>query len=100
MKYNVNRMQVLSGIKAQDEMITESTQELLAEEKIRRIIREEIQAYLREQKAQQMNQGFANRSVATTMGFAGPGFSQQDHSNRNTSRGPGRTLGFAGPGFM
>ena len=48
MKYNVERMQVLSGIKSQNDVmvestpqvVTESTQDLLAEEKIRRIIRE------------------------------------------------------------
>jgi hypothetical protein len=100
MKYNVDRMQVLSGIKSQDNVMVESTQDLVAEEKIRLIIREEIQAYLYEQKAHQMNKGFANQSVARTMGFAGPGFSQQDPPAHTAPRGPGRTMGFPGPGFM
>tara|TARA_B100001123_G_C14494471_1_gene703761 strand:+ start:89 stop:421 length:333 start_codon:yes stop_codon:yes gene_type:complete len=110
MKYNVERMQVLSGIKSQNDVmvestpqvVTESTQDLLAEEKIRRIIREEIAAYLREQKAQQINTGFANGNLSTTMGFAGPGFQRpsQPQATQTPSKKWQPTLGFAGPGFM
>lgn len=109
MEFNVNRMQLLSGVKSRDDVMNESqktlneasTYDVLAEEKIRRIIREEIQAYLHERKAASMNHGFASGRLGTSMGFAGPGFNQHSpSSNRAVSRGPGRSFGFGGPGFM
>lgn len=100
MEYNVDRMQVLSGLKSRDNVLSESTQDMVLEEKIRRIIREEIQAYLHERKAKVANHGFANGNVSAVMGFAGPGFGPRNQTNRTVSRGPGRTFGFGGPGFM
>jgi len=110
MEFNVDRMQVLSGVKSKDEImseskkvINESTQDMLAEEKIRQLIREEIQAYLHERKSSSMNQGFTSGRLGPALGFSGPGFdSKPSSSNSNAAyaRGPGRSFGFGGPGFM
>ena len=81
-------------------VISESTQDILAEEKIRQMIREEIQAYLHERKATSMNHGFASGKIGAALGFSGPGLdSQPASSNRSYARGPGRTFGFGGPRF-
>ena len=108
MEFNMERMQVLSGIKPQNEIISESkkvinesTHDLLAEEKIRKMIREEIQAYLHERKATFMNRGFSTHNVGVALGFSDPAFDSKSSSpNRSYARGPGRSFGFGGPGFM
>lgn len=105
MNFNIDRLQVLSGIKDADNggarLISESTEhDNLTEQKIRQIIREEIKSYLNEQNATAMAKGFRGNNLTAAMGFAGPGFQPTNKKNRSFARGPGRAIGFGGPGFM
>ena len=101
MIFDSDRMQVLSGIGGNDNqsLLTESIDQL-AEQKIRRIIREEIKSYLSARQAQAAAAGFRKNNLTAAMGFAGPGFQPKNETNRSFARGPGGTIGFGGPGFM
>ena len=102
MLFNVDRLQILSGIGNNDSgsgLLMESGNPF-EEQKIRQIIREEIQAYLGERQLKSMASGFRKNNLTTAMGFAGPGFQPTPRENRSFARGPGRSFGFGGPGFM
>ena len=107
MKFDAARLSVLSGLKNNDstEALNESTKgKSINENKLRQMIREEIQAYMSAKMTRDENQlhkGLQDLNLVTAMGYlnATPPYTNS-RPNRSYSRGPGRTFGFGGPGFM
>ena len=91
MKLNVDRMAVLSGIENEDSSSklmtetldqgqTEQLNESVELDRLRQVIREEVQAVISEIRAEKdlksLNQAMNDKSVGAAMGFAGVGFGQ------------------------
>ena len=73
------------------------------ESKLRAVLRKEILSVLREelskQKDKEVTHGLKRKSLATSMGFGGYGFTPHNTTNRAAART--RTgVAFGGPGFM
>jgi hypothetical protein len=81
-------------------------EETVAEARLRRAIRREIQAVLGETRIEQSERNFKqarrDKSIASAMGWNNwaSGRVHSSRKNARTSRGPGRSVGFGGPGFM
>jgi hypothetical protein len=81
-------------------------EEPVAEARLRRAIRKEIQAVLGEASAtsdeQQFNRARRDKSVAASLGWGkwASGNVHRPRKNRVLSQGPGHAVGFGGPGFM
>jgi len=107
MKFDANRLSVLSGLEdvSKGKIMNESRKnKSLNENKLRKIIREEIQAYLNAKisgEEKQIDDGLRHLNLGRAMGYLNvtPPYAQQ-HVNKSFSRGPGRSFGFGGPGFM
>ena len=107
MKFDANRLSVLSGLKDSNskKLINESTvKRPVADSALRKMIREEIRAYMTTKNSKeedQMRDGLRNLNLTSALGYLNvtPPYAQKK-PNRSFSRGPGRTFGFGGPGFM
>jgi|TARA_Y100000310_G_scaffold275315_1_gene291798 hypothetical protein len=107
MKFTADRLSVLSGLmdSHSGQLINESTKKnRLNENALRKMIREEIQAYMSSKRTQDerlFRHGLQNLNLTSAMGYLNvtPPYATKQ-PNRAHSRGPGRTLGFGGPGFM
>lgn len=101
---NKQRWAQLSGLKAEEPLLMLEGNSPIYREDIAEIIREEMSIALAEMMQEKdmndINMSKVNKSVATAMGFSGPGFTNQTVKNRSVSRGAGGTIGFGGPGFM
>ena len=106
MKFSANRLSVLSGLEdsSSGKLINESTKKSsLNENALRKMIREEIEAYLSSREEKQSFKGLKDLDLTTAMGYlnATPPYARANtKSNRSFSRGPGRSFAFGGPGFM
>ena len=106
MEYDASRLAVLSGLgNPKPKMINESVQKCtLKENALRKMIREEIQAYLsiKDVKDEKHTEnGLHDLNLTSAMGYLNvtPPYAQKK-SNRSYARGPGRSFAFGGPGFM
>tara|TARA_Y100000588_G_C14142954_1_gene876970 strand:- start:620 stop:1123 length:504 start_codon:yes stop_codon:yes gene_type:complete len=83
---------------------TEDAEAMAVEEsRLRDLIRKEVGLVIKEVMAQkeeeQIKSARRSKSVAVSMGFAGPGFGGQPSRKTDTARGIGGQRGFKGPGF-
>lgn len=101
MNFDPKRMLVLSGLadSSEPEVLTESINtsntQVLVENEIRKIVREEIAAFLEDKNEKALTSAFSSRNLTGAM-F--PSY-QPKSSVQTPTRGPGRSLGFLGPGF-
>jgi hypothetical protein len=76
----------------------------LEESRLRKVIRKEIAAMLREMQEaddlQSIQAARQTKSVGVAMGIHGFGFKKRRGQNRAAANGPGRSQAFGGPGFM
>ena len=102
MNFDPRRMLVLSGLADESEtrVLAEtrgsSNNQLLVENEIRKIVREEIEAFLVDRNEKSISDAFNSQSLTGAM-F--PSFNKPQSTKSRVSRGPGRSLGFLGPGF-
>ena len=88
------------------EVEEEEVEEPVAEARLRRAIRKEIQAVLGEAHAERDEKQFKrarrDKSVAAALGWSNwvSGNVHPPQKRRPGTRGPGRSVGFGGPGFM
>ena len=91
---------------AEEEEVEVEKEETVAEARLRRAIRKEIQAVLGEANVdrdeRQFKQARRDKSVAAAMGWSNwaSGKVHSPRKNRMAARGAGGTCGFGGPGFM
>ena len=79
----------------------------VTEAKLRKAIRAELKAALREvmqerqaQEARALTHAQSTKSVTQALGFSGPRFVEKPEKNRSAVKGPGHSRAFGGPGFM
>ena len=76
----------------------------LEESRLRKVIRTEIAAMLREMQEaedlQSIQAARQSKSVGVALGFQGFGFEKRGGQNRAVAYGAGRSKAFGGPGFM
>ena len=95
MQFNINRLSHLAGLITESQHGPDETHSnaidtgALDEMRLRRFIRQELQALLAETGNHNLSRALASGQV--------PRFGQQKLSP--AVRGPGRTIGFFGPGF-
>jgi hypothetical protein len=90
-------------VEMDDEESTDAEEEdTLAEARVRRVVRKEIAAVLREYLTA-VDNGFQRAQVKKSLTLANTWASGQVHTpkkNKSAHRGIGRSQGFGGPGFM
>ncbi len=102
MIWNQNRLAYLSGLNESKESLETpalDSEESIFENKIRMIIREEIQKYIENRSEKTIDMCLKNFSLGPTLGFAGTGFRKRNAKNKSAAR-VGRIQTFGGPGFM